>query len=430
MPAGSTDQSHERARWELPVLTALLTLGLILRCTRINESLWYDEIASWMVYSAGTPSPWHALSTFSDPINHVGHTLLNWISVNALGSALSMEAAFRTPALLFSLASIALLFGLARSVGGPMLGLWAGLIAATAPVSVLEGVEARGYSMVIALATLSTWIVLTLHRQSSPERTGSSAWLWLAYAACCALNVWTHFVSVYVAFGHGAWMLWRWRRFGERRFALRGFMFLIIAAMLTILLYSPMLASMIESRGMFFSDRGDEPHIFGPEGWHALLQLGGAWWWWSAAPGVVLVGIGACTCIGRCGWVSAAARAVALALLGLPLMVLTVAVSGSWIYARFTFFAWPAAAMLMAIGMQRLWRANRILAIAALLLVMGAWLADLQLRPPKQPLRDVMAWIAAHENRPDEHVLAIGLAHPVLVAYSDDLHLSYTMMHC
>ena len=39
----------------------------------------------------------------------------------------------------------------------------------------------------------------------------------------------------------------------------------------------------------------------------------------------------------------AARGAIAAALLGLPLMIVTVALSGTWIYARFTLFALPGA---------------------------------------------------------------------------------------
>src|SRR2546426_587151 len=97
---------------------AAVIAGLLLRMTRIGESLWYDEIASWQVYCAGLRMPWLIMAHFDDPINHVLSNLLLWASVNLLGNWTTVELAFRLPALLFSLLSIVAVAGLAVVAGG------------------------------------------------------------------------------------------------------------------------------------------------------------------------------------------------------------------------------------------------------------------------------------------------------------------------
>src|SRR5262245_36973613 len=69
-------------------LSGIVVVALLVRGTRINESLWYDEIASWMTYTGGVDSAGAIMGSFLDPINHVAHTLLNWISVRLFVSSL------------------------------------------------------------------------------------------------------------------------------------------------------------------------------------------------------------------------------------------------------------------------------------------------------------------------------------------------------
>ena len=61
---------------------------------------------------------------------------------------------------------------------------------AVLPVAVLEGAEARGYSMMICFSALASWTLLANIRS---ERT----WRWAVYAALVAMGVWVHFVTAF-----------------------------------------------------------------------------------------------------------------------------------------------------------------------------------------------------------------------------------------
>jgi hypothetical protein len=402
------------SRKRLWTVACLLVIGLIPRALRIDESLWYDEIASWLSYGVDLRSPGPIIGNYFDPVNHVFHTLLSWCSVTLLVDSLGAELALRLPALLFSLMSIGAIYGLASRALSPLGAAMAGLIAALAPVSVLEGVEARGYSMMICFAALASWALLQAHERGRPE-------IWAAYALVCALGVWSHFVTAFVPVGHGWWIAWRGVRHREWAFARRAAVALALAALITLTLYAPMLPDMLGAKRVFFSSRGDEPTVFGAEGRHALLQLGGSWCWWAALPGLVLAAIGTAS-LSRTG----RAKIIPVTMLGLPLMAAIVMLSGSWMYARFTFFALPGAIVLMAAGVDHLLDRRRWVGLAALALLVGAWMIDLKLRPPKQPLRDAADFVRANCES-DDQTLAIGLAHQVLGVYARDLNLVYSL---
>jgi hypothetical protein len=426
-------QGHKRrgtGPLELWTVSGLVLVALLIRATRLTESLWYDEIAAWGSYGAHGPGP--ILGNFFEPSNHVAHTLATWCSVSGLEHVLGFEIALRVPALLFSLGAVVAVWGMVRSVLGPRAGLIAGGLLAIWPVPVLEGAEARGYSMMICFSALATWAFPATRTQERP-------WRWCAYAALCALGVWSHFVTAFVPIGHTAWLAWRGVRRHEVGRAVRGGLAIALAGLVTLALYAPALPDLIDQRDMYRSSHGDEPSVLGAEGWHALLQLGGSWYLWAAWPGLFLGAI-ALFSVARRGTPSkmdskAAAGdspplgdAIALSLLGLPIFLLTVVLAGSWMYARFALFSAPGAALLTAAGLETCWRWKRAAALAGAIVLLAASASDLAVRPARQPLRDAATYV--RENRADgEAVLVIGLAHRVFDLYAADLMPRYSLRH-
>jgi len=177
-------------------------------------------------------------------------------------------------------------------------------------------------------------------------------------------------------------------------------------------------------RETFVAMDGNEPRIFGPEGFHALLQLGGSWYWWGSLVGLWLF-------VG--GLVTAAKsktlrESTTLSMLGLPLMLIMVAMAGSWMYARFTLLALPGAILMIACGLDTLWDRKRVVALIALLLIIASSIGDLTVRPPKQPLREAASFVL-NQIQPGERVLVIGLAHHVMEMYRGELDFSYSLFH-
>jgi hypothetical protein len=397
------------------VLILLVLAGIAVRLPRLTESLWYDEIAAWTDYGMlGFPGdgterrgPIAIATTYHDPANHVAHTLLSWISVALLERSLGSELALRLPALLFSLGAIPVMFAACRRVraSGPLALLAAGYVA-FAPVAVLSGAEARGYSMMVFSAAASAGALLALLDAPAGR---AAAVRGAIYAACAALGVWAHAITAFASAGHAVAMTKRPVRVAA---AIAG------AAALSLLLYAPIAGDVARTARRFGGAVAGSPSMLGAEGWHAVLQLGGAWAWWAAAPGLVLAAIG----LRALG--DARTRLAALVMLaGLPAYAIAVVAAGSWMYARFALFALPGAALLAALGVEVLWRRAKLLGAAALVVTLAAWGADLALRPPKQPIRDAVR-LVADRAAPDDRLLVVGLRHDVADVYAKPLGLA------
>ena len=408
-----------RPRLVLWTVAALTAAGMLLRAPRLAESLWYDEVAAWGVHA--TRGPGAITTSFAEPSNHIAHTLLSWCSVEILGDVLGFELSLRLPALLFSLAAIAAMAGLAGEVLGRRPAVLAAGLMAVLPVSVLEGAEARGYSMMICFSALASWTLLANLRR---ER----AWRWVLYAALCAAGVWAHFVTALLPIGHAIWLGWCAARGRNRAFAVRGGVALAAAAVVAIALYAPALPDLLAARGLYVAARGGEPRVFGVQGWQVLLQLGGSWYAWAAAPGLALAALGAVAAARAQGPPPTLRDAAAVTLLGLPVLLLAVLLAGSWMYARFALFSLPGAVLLMAAGLDGVWVRSRTAGLAACVLVVVASMADLTVRPARQPLRDA-ATLVRERLGADESILVIGLAHRVIDVYLGDLDPQYSLMH-
>jgi len=428
--AGGSCARRRTTHW---LLILFIILAMLPRLARISESLWYDEIASWLSYGVAVTSPGPIVGNYYDPVNHVFHTLLSWCSVNALEGALGSEISLRLPALLFSLLTVPIMFGFVREAAGPRTALIAAFLTAILPVSVLEGVEARGYSLMIAFSALATRMLLRA------VRTGNK-WTWLAYAAACTLGIWSQFVTVFIPIGHALWITMRTLRTRDWRSFLHVATSLLLAAIATLTLVSPLLPEFLKNRDVFVASRGTEPTLFGAEGLHTLLQLGGAWAWWASIPGLALLILGeASVTTYRQARVQASLApapasftccSVAIAsLICLPLFLLTISLGGLWLYARFTFFALPGAILLIAVGIEALWIRNRIAALAAIIVVFAVSVADLATRPPKQPLRDAMLYVVEHAEDQHPGVRVLGLAHEVMRMYEGDSRMTYSLLH-
>ncbi len=396
-----------------------MALALVVRIPRLTESLWYDEIAAYIRFvTLEHPGP--IASNFFDISNHIAHTLCSWITVYLFGNALGRELAVRIPAALFSLLSVWSIYRLILIPFGQRAALVGALLMAILPVSVLEGVEARGYSMMIFFTTTSTLALLSAHRHDRP-------WLWWVYGLLCTLGIWSHLLTIFVPIGHMltftclSWYKRHWSSFGKCLTALVG------AAVMTLTLYAPALPDLLAQSTGFEKTTDTQPGIISGQGLLAILQLGGSWYPWASLPGLILVLIG----IRYAKKVSPRVDSMlVLGLLWLGWVVFLVAIPafGLWIYARYMLFILCGAVVLMTWGIEQLFTWHRAAGISALAMVCCFSIADLTIRPPKQPLREAMAYVHDH-RQPGETGLAIGLRHKVLYLYARDFDLVFSLKH-
>ncbi|MEM7227585.1 MAG: hypothetical protein AAF432_02105 [Planctomycetota bacterium] len=416
----STTPDESRQDWMFRIGLLAIGAGFIVRGLLYFSSLWYDEIVG---LSFALAEPVQIVSNLYDPANHIFHTVLAHIAIDITGD---VTVGLRLPALTASLLLIPILSWTGRDTDeSPLFMATVATFAALLPVCVYEGVEARGYSLMMLFA--ATQIALF-----SRADTRSDARLWTVYAFLCALGIWAHLMTVWVPFGHGVYVLARCASRRSVRDACLPLTALSLGALLTITLYAPALGDLVRGREMFAHAEAT-PGLFGEEGQHILWQLGGFWRPAMAIPGLLLFLIGVSTLRDR----PDRRRVWALSLLGLPCFIAFVAVADTWIYARFALFIMPGAILTMAWGFERVVkrfvaegegeRASvpfLILAAIALMLMVANGTSGV-----KQPLRDAVQYVDAQPPAP-KRVLAIGLAHEVLEIYAtNDMDLRHSLRH-
>jgi mannosyltransferase len=83
------------------------------------------------------------------------------------------EAWIRLPSVLFAIASIPLLYALARRLIGEKAALAAAVLFALSPTDVYYSQEARGYTMTILLVLASTWFFVRAVEENRRARLAS-----------------------------------------------------------------------------------------------------------------------------------------------------------------------------------------------------------------------------------------------------------------
>lgn len=203
-PMGSPDPTGSspgrRARLA-PTALALLPIALItligasLRVTQLDQSLYGDEL--WG-YVGATGSGLGDVLDFvrsDQEITPPLFTILAWLSAK-IGDPTVM---IRLPSLVAGVALIPLIYALAFRSLGRSVALTAAALAALSPFLAFYAVEARAYSLAVALAAGSTLAMLI-----AIER-GGARW-WIAYGALSCAAMYTHYTCVYVLVAQLAWL--------------------------------------------------------------------------------------------------------------------------------------------------------------------------------------------------------------------------------
>jgi hypothetical protein len=178
---------------DLAIAATIAVIALLVRLPGIFQSLWYDEMVTWL---SGISGPWEPIVAGRySPNNHVLFSLLARLFVLEGAGVEEVARAIRMPSLLAgAMLPVALAWPLRRS--HPMLALLVALVAAVHPWSVSLSGWARGYSLLLLLCVVSTALL--------PQRQQAVRW---TYAVTLAAAMYTQPIALGVAVGHGAAML-------------------------------------------------------------------------------------------------------------------------------------------------------------------------------------------------------------------------------
>jgi 4-amino-4-deoxy-L-arabinose transferase-like glycosyltransferase len=228
-------------------------LSVVPRLVYLSQPMRYDEALTFLQFASKPLS--EGLSNYSQPNNHLFHTLLVHISYSLFGD---QPWVIRLPALLAGIALVPLVYWVTRQHFNPEAGLLAAGLTGSSSVLIEFSTNARGYTLVccffVALLGLG-YVLRGSARGSKPLATEKPSPLkglissadkrWLVFALLGVLGMYTIPTMLYPLGIVALWLLLSIlvEDSGQPRLTLLAYMLssLLLAAGLTLLLYVPVI---------------------------------------------------------------------------------------------------------------------------------------------------------------------------------------------
>ncbi|MCU0510534.1 MAG: glycosyltransferase family 39 protein, partial [Anaerolineae bacterium] len=318
----------------------ILLAGLALRLFRLgSESLWYDETVS--VYLAGSPFAELLRHTAGD-IHPPGYYLLlrGWLLLAGYGDGradpqtfgLEFFSAFLS--LFFGVLLIALVYSLARKVGGQNVALVAAAFVALSPFNIWYSQEVRMYTVGAALGIVAFRALLALIEGQRPRRAA------VAYAVAAALGMYALYYFAFLLIALNAWALVVLLR---RR---RGLLTLLLANVAAAILYAPWIpVAFRQATQPPVPPWRTAPDLLAAlmESWTALsLGQSAPAWTWPALPLTLALYVLGLVYLARRHGGQARASGLATATFGPLLLILLVSFATPLYHVRYLFTYSPA----------------------------------------------------------------------------------------
>lgn len=173
--------------WAL--LLAITLLGLGLRLYRLDSGLWLDEIAT--VQRSQGPLL-DLLTVYGSTNNHLLNSILIKGSIALFGDS---NWAIRLPVVVLGVATIPVVYWLARCCSPKSVSLFAALLLAVSFHHIFFSQNARGYTGYMLFSLLSTVLFVTAIKDDKPRT-------WMLYVAATFLNFATMLIAGFVVAGH------------------------------------------------------------------------------------------------------------------------------------------------------------------------------------------------------------------------------------
>jgi len=181
------------------VITLVVLLASILMLLYLGKkSLWQDEALSVMLAKQDWETFWLVLSKRTNM--NLYHMMLHWWV--KIGQS---EFVVRGLSVIFALATVPVLYALGTRIFGSRAGIIAALLLTVNAFFIHYAQEARSYSLVLLLVTLSSYFfVISIERPSWRS--------WIGYVICSVLAVYSHLFAVFVLLTHGVSLVFLRRR--------------------------------------------------------------------------------------------------------------------------------------------------------------------------------------------------------------------------
>ena len=193
---------HQKTKGTLPsgILVAILLLAFLLRVNGLsNQSLWYDELATWN----------RAILPFSDMIDDLlmnrKHLPTYFIIMRIWALLGDSELILRYFSVVSGTIAVAAIYLLGKQIDGRKLGLISALFLSISPFHIWYSQEARMYALTGTLVLLATYFFVRLLRRDR--------WLeWIGYVLMMVLAVYSHYLALFILAAHYAFLALHYRR--------------------------------------------------------------------------------------------------------------------------------------------------------------------------------------------------------------------------
>ena len=378
-------------------LAVIVGLGIVARIVQLNSSYWTDEILA-LQRSFRLPLS-EIVTTFFGDTHHPLYSVMARVSLVTFGES---PWAVRLPAVVFGVATIAMTWAVARLAVSRREALFATLLLAVSYHHVWFSQNARGYTLIGFLALVTTWTLVRLLEHPTWR-------LAMAYACCTALGAYTHLTMVFVAMGQALVAIVELIRppTGRTRADWRILAAAFAgAAVVTVLLYAPMLGQVVD----FFVNQPSDLRGTSTPSWALGEAIRVLLTGLDAPPAIVAIILAIGLVIGLSGFVTLFRmnRTLALAFALPPLVVLLGALLGrGTMYPRFFFFAAGSAVIIFVRGIFavtefaavrfRVSPSAPALVVASLVAIMSTATLAVNYRYPKQDFPGAMRYVLAEK---------------------------------
>lgn len=411
-------QEWNPGRWMS--IAALLGLAGVLRFYRLDTQLWLDEIAGLHNYRKPLAT---ILTTFPGFMPNPLYEVLAHGSLVLFGES---PFAIRLPAALFGVLGVWMFYRLARRLVGQGEALLAAALLAVSFHHIFFSQNARGYTLFLFFALLSTDLLLPLLDVMHLRRA-------VAYAGMSALTTYSHPFGLFVPMGQlltAFAVVWFRRRRGHRTSPMPAHLLgiVILTGLMVLLLYAPFIGDIIAFSMTSARASGHGDRVFGllPE---LLAGLRAAFRGWFGVMAAALVGA-----IGILGLSRRHPVAVALLMTPLLLAALAVGLLGAGVHPRYFLLALPlgylagthGVVIFAQIFVERVMRPSPakatplLVTLAAVLVVTAAVPLKGYYAVPKQDYLGALRLVRALAAEGDRVVAADLAGHAIQAYYAVD----------
>ncbi len=185
------------SHWQLG---GILFLALILRLINLNQSLWLDEAVRAITSQGSFSGIFQGLGgDFHPPL----YRFLIWLWVHLFGSG---EVILRLPSVIFGVATVWIVYLIAKKFLSEKFSIIAALLMATAPFHIYYSQEARNYALTTLLASLSFYFFTKLKQRSRKETFG--------YLFSTTFLLYANYFGLFILLAQALVVLWqkKWQR--------------------------------------------------------------------------------------------------------------------------------------------------------------------------------------------------------------------------